>query len=131
MKTKIISLSLMAISLAACNKEDDPKEDKQAPTVTILAPDDTTAYMSGMTMPLKAEISDNDELHEVSLEVTDLTDTVELFHMHVHEDSQNAILDTSIVIPAGPVHRDLEIKFTASDHNGNESEAIRMKHIHM
>ncbi len=135
MKIKFLTLAALAILFTSCEKDDkptteDPKVDKEAPVITFLAPD-TTSYMSGMTMPIKFTVTDNDELHEIHLSVTNITDAKELLHFEMHQHGQSATIDTSLVIPAGGMHREFEIKAEASDHNGNESEKSITKHIHM
>lgn len=135
MKFKFLILATVAMFLIACEKDDgvsstDPMEDKSAPVITFISPD-TTNYMSGMTMPIKFSVTENDELHEIQLTVTDLSTSNQLMILQMHKHGQTATIDTSMVIPSGGMHRDFEIKAEASDHNGNEAIETITKHIHM
>ncbi len=138
MKNPILILSLLAFAFTACSKDDDdnnddPQTDKIAPVIVITMPqpDSVKMYHSGETMPIQAAITENDELHEVEVEVYNVSANQEVFHMHMHEHSQSLTIDTSVVIPTGIMHTDFELKIKASDHSGNEAVASITKHVHM
>lgn len=137
MKIKFLTLAAFALLLSSCEKKDDdnttntdPKVDTQAPEITFISPDDATEYKSGMRMPIKFTVTENDELHEIHLTVTNKTENSTLMHMHMHRHDQTVTIDTAIVIPAVH-HTDIEVKAEASDHSGNTSEKSITKHIHM
>ncbi|HBF21591.1 MAG: hypothetical protein CMI36_08820 [Owenweeksia sp.] len=138
MKSKILITSILSILLTAACKKDTkegnhkPETDTEAPLITFLAPDTATHYLSGSTMPISVKVEDNDEIHEIHLNVvnTSRNDSV-MLHVHQHSHGQVAMLDTSFFIPDLGMHQDYELRVTASDHNSNESEKTLHKHIHM
>ncbi|MGB0176866.1 MAG: hypothetical protein ACPF9D_06855 [Owenweeksia sp.] len=137
MKIKILTFSILAtLLIAACEKDDshdhNPETDTEAPVITFLAPDSATNYMSGMTMPISVKVEDNDEIHEVHLNVVNASrnDSV-MLHVHKHSHGQVVMLDTSFTVPNLGMHQDYEIRVTASDHNSNQSNKTVHKHVHM
>ncbi len=140
MKSKILIISTLAflfLSTIACEKDEndstnEPATDTTAPLITILLPDTATQYISGMKMPISIKAEDNDEMHELHLNVVNTTqkDSV-MLHVHKHSHAQVALMDTAFIIPDLGMHQDYEIRVTASDHNANESTKTVHKHVHM
>ncbi len=137
MKTRILIFStLAALFMAACEKDDNnnqaPLEDTEAPVITIIEPDTSTHVMGGMAMPIKVQVTDNDEVHEIHLNVVNTTNGNDSIMMHVHQHShgKTAMMDTSFVVPMKH-HQDYEIRVRASDHSMNESNKTVHRHVHM
>lgn len=112
-----------------CAKDESSKVDQQAPSVQLLAPDSLTEYYSGSNLPIIANISENDALHEIRVEVTNITKNEVVFSTHTHNHSQNVLYETSVYLADTTANQQYNIKVTASDHVGNTSTKEILKLI--
>lgn len=120
LKTSVILalLALLAFNFNACKKDDDTEK----PTLAIIEPlaGDTLYLLQDPEIHVEFTASDNEELHEVSVELKDkegnsflsLTEDVDQktfsFHDHVMPD-----------IVAGI---EFTLRIEANDHSGNSNE---------
>lgn len=124
------------LGLVACDKDEhnhDDHTDKTAPTINIISPVGTEMMMSGDTVKIQAEVTDNDELHEVSLSVTrtHMGNTEEVMHKHYHSHTDKLTITEDYVIAVPGMHNDFKFIIKATDHNNNLNTDTAHLHVHM
>ena len=131
MKKTISILTIAALIGAAftsCNTE-DPVEN-EAPTVNIMEPSvANNPHMSGQSMHIHVEFSDDEELHEAMVSIVRQHDGAEVFHHHIHEHSQTATVMADTVLTTA-MHSDFVVTATATDHDGETTTATETIHMH-
>ena len=115
MKRGIIVLLAIAV-FAACKKSSG---DSEKPTINVTSPQANQQFNAGQVISIKATITDNSELHEVSLEITNKATGAILIHNHYHVDLMTYNLNETYTAGAGIIYK---MKVEATDHSGNESE---------
>lgn len=123
MKSKFtIIFPLLTLTLISCDKNDDSKIDSESPVISILAPVNSIVYKSNTNLPVKAQIVENDQLHEIRVEIYNIGDSTLVFSTHIHKHSRNVIYETSMFLPELDSVEQYEVKLLASDHVGNTGE---------
>lgn len=130
--TIFILTLLLTMGLFSCGK-DEPMEDDNKPVVTILSPSASDTYVSGDTVQIRAMITDNDELHEItaSLNRTHNGSTEEVWTFDEHSHTGTYELVGSYVVAVPGMGNDFELTVNASDHNANMGAASVSFHVHM
>jgi hypothetical protein len=113
---QFLILAFSIACLAACKKD---KGDSEKPMINVTSPNANQQFTAGQTVNIVATVTDNDELHEVHLFVTNKTTSAEIVHSANHVDVQSFNLNESFVAAAGTTY---QIKIEADDHVGNHSE---------
>jgi len=122
----ITALSIFIAGISSCNTT----EENQAPVVTIISP--TAAnnpYMSGNSINIHIEFSDDDELHEVSIEVVREHDGAIVYESHPHEHAMSYTFNVDTVLTT-PMHSDFTITAIGTDHDNEQTTAIETIHMH-
>lgn len=114
MKQLLVLLAL-AIAVASCSKEDNEK-----PVITVSTPTDNQAFAAGQSVNVKAEVTDNNELHGVHIMVTDAVGG-HLLHEENHIDVKTYSLNKTFTVAAGGQYR---IEIGADDHAGNTATVV-------
>ncbi|MCB9252148.1 MAG: DUF4625 domain-containing protein [Flavobacteriales bacterium] len=119
----ILSMAFLLAGLNSCDKEETKATDSEKPVINIQEPmlNDTISLASEDSIHIMLSVSDNDELHEVAVNITndagtnvfskksDVDAKTFTFHDHFHPHGiTNVTLFT--------------LKVEASDHNSNEEE---------
>ena len=113
---KKLSILLLIVAVAACKKSSG---DSEKPVISVTSPTANQQFNAGQVIPIQATITDNSELHEVSLEITNKTTSAVLVHNHYHVDLMTYTLSDTYTAGAGITYK---IKIEAADHSGNQSE---------
>lgn len=112
---------LLAMLISSC-EEGVALLDEDVPIIKLLSPSSDPLISNGDTLQIQAEISDNDELHQIKAFITrqhsGLLDTVWQLNTHSHTNTYD-LYDTYIVEALGGNNR-FELVIIASDHNENE-----------
>ena len=101
---------------AACKKSSG---DSEKPAITVTSPQANQQFNAGQVISIIATITDNSELHEVSLEITNKATSAILIHNHYHVDVVTYNLNETYTAGAGITYK---MKIEATDHSGNTSE---------
>lgn len=127
----IISLTLIiGMGLVGCEK-DPAMIDEDVPVIDLISPNSGAMFMDGDTMQIHAEITDNDQVHEIMAHITrehmGQIDTVWTLLTHSHVSTFS--LYESYIIETSGMHNNFELVITASDHNENLGEKTYAFHI--
>jgi len=123
MKNLIVVLSLVwSVSMVqSCKKKNDlPQE----PVVNVLSPDDNSFYHVGDTVFLKATMSDNEDLHEIRIEIKRGNLLVLGYYPYVHA-RESFTADTIFKCPSVADTTGYVIEFEAEDHDYNKTLKTR------
>ena len=119
--TLFIAASMLLVS---CDKDDDDDEttnpattDTEAPVLKIHSPA-AGMFNSGDNVHIHVEITENDELHEYSIVITNDDDGTEYYRNEGHDHSTTLeVHDDFTTTVTG--HTDMTLTATATDHEGN------------
>lgn len=107
---------LLVMALAACKKETTGEE----VSVEIQSPANGAVYSSGDTVQLKVYARDNEDLHEMSLEIRDGNNIMLGMYPYVHALVTYTI-DTTIIMPSVVSSQQLSVVAKARDHESHSS----------
>jgi hypothetical protein len=113
---KILLVILCAAYLTACKKD---KGDTQEPMINVTSPTANQQFTAGQTVNVVATMTDDDELNEVHLFVTNKSTGVDVVHFANHVDVETYTITQSFTAGAGITYN---VKFEATDHSGNHAE---------
>src|SRR5688572_21036256 len=114
----VVLLVMMAlVTFAACKKSSG---DSTKPMINVTSPAANAQFNAGQVITIQATITDDSELHEVSLEISNKGTGAILVHNHYHVDLMTYSLNDTYTAGAGITYK---IKIEAADHSGNRSEA--------
>ena len=122
MKTTLLAaLTLCAAlwTISSCNKNKNQEDIK----IEILSPADGAVFNSGDTLALKVTASDNDDLHEMKLEIRQGANIALGLYPYVHAIKSYTI-DTLIVIPPVSGTQIYSLEAAAEDHESHTAEDI-------
>lgn len=119
-KLILISLALVFV-LSSCKKEEEEKEDTEAPTLTITAPAGGTAFANNSTINIQGKVTDNDDLHELLIQVLQGSNVVYQSTPSVHGLKTYDFNVSSSALSTGSY----TIKVTVADHNDNSTFQTR------
>ena len=120
-KQTLMLLILLSAITIACSKDESSKTDVTAPEISLLAPDSISEYSIGSNLPVVADITENDALHEIMVEITNLTKGQVVFRTHTHNHSRSVLYETSMHIGDTTSNQKYAVKVIATDHSGNTS----------
>ena len=113
MKTKKFLIAFALIGFIACSKNGG---DNEKPVINLTTPTANQQFTAGQTINITGTVSDNDEIHEVHVIVTNKTTSTEILHFHDHIDAKTYNINQSLVAAAGITYK---IHVEADDHTGN------------
>lgn len=116
----------IVVAVSSCTKT----VKNEPPTVTIISP--TAAggvYMSDSTVNLHIEFTDDDQLHELSVEIVREVDSLTVFHMHAHPDAATYSLNMDTVFTTAEPSN-FVITATATDHDDAMTTDTESFHVH-
>ncbi len=120
-------LPLSAI-LWSCKKEDKPQEDRTKPTISVVSPANNTMFMNGDAIHIKVNITDNDELHDCTVQLKNLTANTTLIDIEKDVDEATFAVDTTYSVNV-TAYNDFLLTVTASDRAEN-ADTVRV-HFHV
>ncbi|MEZ5001524.1 MAG: hypothetical protein R2730_00695 [Chitinophagales bacterium] len=130
------ALTVIVLLLMAC--DDETTIDVGAPVIEFILPTASTGgeYFTDTNnvVLIKANITDEDELHNIELSVFNTYDhgngaTEEMWRMNMHSHGNFYAIDTSYVIDTA-CHSNYYFKVMASDHNDNVSRDSVLIYVH-
>ena len=116
-KFSILLLIATCAAFAACKKSS--AGDSEKPTINVTSPQANQQFNPGQVIQIMATITDNSELHDVSLEITNKATSAILVHNHYHVDLMTYNLNETYTAGAGITYK---MKIGATDHSGNTAE---------
>ncbi|HYE54670.1 MAG TPA: Ig-like domain-containing protein [Chitinophagaceae bacterium] len=114
---RVYMIVAAAICLAACKKDGG---DGERPFIEITSPLPNEQFNGGETVNVSGSISDNDELREVHVIVTNKSTGAELVHLHQHVNVSLYPINQLFMVQAGVTYT---IRVEAYDDAGNHAEA--------
>jgi hypothetical protein len=118
-KRSILFLSLAIAGLYACKKDNNHETDTEKPVINIIEPAANDSFPgNGDSVHVELYISDNDELHEVTMKITNPADSI-VFSDSAHLD-QSSFSYHRHYYPSGiSATTAMKLSVSASDHHGN------------
>jgi hypothetical protein len=114
---KNVFLLLLAVACAsACKKNGG---DSLQPVINVTSPTANQQFNAGQVINIIATISDNDQLHEVHLFVTNKATNADVVHFADHVDVSTYNINQTLTAAANVTYK---IKIEANDHWGNHAE---------
>jgi hypothetical protein len=111
---KLLVIALLIFSFLSCGKSDDI-----APVIQMISPADNALIAPGDPLTTKATITDNEGIHMVHLQITDLSNNGHVVHNEDHFDGKTYELNNSFIPVSG---RSYAIHIDATDHNNNVAQ---------
>jgi Bacterial Ig domain len=102
-----------------CSKKD--QSDHEAPVIQMISPTTNQVFQAGDSVHIRASISDNTEIHEVHLYVTNSANGALILHFEEHLDAATYTLDKAFAAQTGVTYK---IEIDANDHSGNAAQQI-------
>jgi hypothetical protein len=123
----LLTISFIAFgAMTSCNTT----EENEAPTVTIISPKaENNPYMSGNSMNINIEFSDDVELHELSVEVVREFDGAVVYHAHPHSHTSSYTFNVDTVLTTTE-HSDFTVTAVGSDHDDKITTVTETIHMH-
>jgi hypothetical protein len=121
MKNLILACLALVLTLSSCKKEEEEKEDKEAPTLTINSPVEGSAFANNSTVTIQGNVADNDDLHELLIQVLQGTNVVYQSTPSVHDLKSYDFNVSSSALTTGSY----TVKVTVADHNDNSTFQTR------
>lgn len=118
MKRNLFSAGLLLL-MAGCTK-DKGNTDTTVPIITVTSPTNNQVFSGGQTVNITAAISDDSNIEEVHLEITNTTTGAFITHEHFVPGASTYALARTFTVQAGSAYR---IKIEADDAHGNKTEA--------
>ena len=112
---KILVLIFALTSLAACKKNGG---DTLKPLIQISTPTPNQQFSAFSTVTISGTITDDDEIHEVHVEVVNKNNSTAVIHFMEHVDAKTYNIHQVFVVQAGITYK---IHVEAHDHVGNIS----------
>lgn len=122
----IALLSILSTVISSCNTT----EENQAPVVTIISPKaSNNPFMSGNSVNIHIEFTDDDELHEMSIEVVREHDGAIVYESHPHQHATAFTFNIDTVLTTA-MHSDFTITAIGTDHDDLITTVTETIHMH-
>lgn len=112
---KRILVILTVVLYTGCSKSTG---DSMKPVIDLQPPTVGTTTGGSKYIAVVATVNDDDEIHEVHLDVTNQS-SGEVMHYHYHPDASTFVVNEQVSAASGAAYK---IKVEADDHSGNSSE---------
>ena len=107
-------LFVLALScILACSKDEG---DTSKPVITLNSPTANQQFAALSTVTISGTVADDDEIHEVHIEVTNKTNSTAVLHVQEHVDANSYNINEGFTVQAGITYK---IHIEAHDHVGN------------
>ena len=112
--------ALLMLFLFSCKKDDAAPADSQVPVILLTTPSNAQTFASGQTVTIKANISDNQRIREVHLEIINTTTGAFITHEHYAPENGDFLLNRTFTAQASAAYK---IKIEAEDMQQNKAKA--------
>lgn len=116
---KHLLITAMTLALATGCKKNAP--DTQPPVIQVISPTPNQVFNAGDSVHIRAQVSDNTEIHEVHCFVTIGTTSTLVLHFEEHLDAASFTLDKAFAVQSGVTYR---IEIDANDHSDNAAQQL-------
>jgi len=110
---QILFVLISVAFLAGCSKSGG---DTTKPVVILNTPTGNQEFAAFSTVTISGSIADDDEIHEVHIIVTNVTNSSEVLHVHTHVDAKSYNINEVFTAQAATTYK---IHVEADDHVGN------------
>ena len=127
---------ILTFLIIGCKKEESSPEEssltENGPTINIISPTSQDMPATGSIVEINAAITDDDEVHDVTINITSDYSTdpesIEIIFDHIHNTVFN--VDTSFIadIPSGSM-ANYTIQISAEDMSGNSNSESVTFHV--
>ena len=111
---QLLSFLIIWILLLSCSKKRE--DDKEVPVVTITSPVNNQVFPVGETIQIQGNISDNQYIKEVHIEINNLATDAEYLHVHIIPGSKTYAINQPLTLQSGISYK---IKVSAEDPSAN------------
>jgi Bacterial Ig domain len=111
MKQFLFALALCCI--VACSKDGG---DKQMPVIALNSPTANQQFPAFSPVVISGNVTDEGEIHEVHIEVTNKTNSIAVLHVQDHVDARSYNISETFTAQAATTYK---IHIEAHDHAGN------------
>ena len=118
MKKNLLFLSLLF--LFSCKKDNEETGDSQMPVILLTAPSNSQVFSAGETVRITSQISDNQKIRQIHLEIFNTTTGAYLTHEHYTPDEARFFINKTFTAQASSSYR---IKVEAEDMKNNKAKA--------
>ena len=118
MKHQTIYILSIAFFILACDADNKPIFDEEAPHITILSPEDGATYEPGASLELRATIQENLELHEYSAVLRGKDGEVALTIDAGHTHEKELTIERTFKLP-NLENASFTLTIKANDHEDN------------
>lgn len=123
------TLTTLIIFLMACQENEIPTPQSAVPEIQIISPtaNDST-YKSGNPILLQVQFDDDEELHEIAIQIIRIHDGAMVYQRNLHQHGNSYRWIDSLILTT-EVASDFEIRAIATDHElqrTDTSETFRM-----
>ena len=112
--------TLFLLVLFSCKKDDAAPADSQVPVILLTTPSNAQVFSPGQAVTIKANISDNQKIREVHLEIINTTTGAFITHEHFTPVNNEYMLNRTFTAQASAAYR---IKIEAEDLQQNKAKA--------
>ncbi len=113
----LLIISSVCFLLSSCSKKSEEK-DYETPVITHASPADNHVYPTGQTINILGTVTDNQNISQVHIEITDLNSGTEYLHVHIHPATKTYAYDQTFAVQPGTSYK---IKIIAEDPSANIS----------
>jgi hypothetical protein len=110
---RLFVIAIALICVVACKKDSG---DTQKPVIVLNSPTGNQQFPAFSTVTISGTIADNDEIHEVHVEVINMNTSTEIVHVHDHVDAKSYNINQVFTAQAATTYK---IHVEADDHVGN------------
>ncbi len=114
---QLLLLLLGFVMLVSCSKK--KSEDKESPVVTLTSPANNQSFPAG-EIHIKGNITDNEYISQVHIEITNFNTGAEYTHVHIHPTSRSYAFDQTFTLQSGISYK---IRVIADDPAANTSSS--------
>jgi long-subunit fatty acid transport protein len=117
---KLVFIAILITTGFSCSKNNNRETDRVLPVVTISAPLNNQVFSAGQTVNITGTLSDNQQLAEVHVHISNNSTGTLLVDIHRYPLSATYTLNESFSAQSGIEYK---IQVTAKDNAANENRA--------
>lgn len=124
----LVALALLLL-WSGCEKSAHPQTDTEAPVLAFLAPAEGAVFAPGSSLTVRAEVSENFQLHDyqLSLEEPQSKFVIVLEYQHLHAEKH--LIEKTFTLPNMSGVSTYDLVLEASDHDGNTAVLRRQLRV--
>lgn len=117
---KLVFIAIIITTGFFCSKNNNRETDRVLPVVTISAPLNNQVFSAGQTVNITGTLSDNQQLAEVHVHISNNSTGTLLVDIHRYPLSATYLLNESFLVQGGIEYK---IQVIAKDNAANENRA--------